>query len=408
MRILVVCQYYRPEEFRINEICEALVSDGHDVTVLTGLPNYPSGKVPNEYRWGRKRSETLNGVRVLRSPEVGRGQGTMRLALNYASFALSGSLRALLLRNDYDVIFVYQLSPITMALPALVAKKRLGTPLFLYCLDLWPESLRNIVSSENSPLYRFTARLSTYIYAKCESIGITSKPFRDYFTEVHQVPTDRIIYIPQHAEEQPATLPAVRTDTTNFVFTGNLGVAQDIECILRATQLLTHAKHRFQVHLVGDGSYAKTAKALVDELSLGNAVVFHGRRPPAEMHQFYELADACLLTLKADSWIGLTMPGKLQGYMAAGKPVIGAIGGAGQEVIKEARCGLCVDPGNSTALAAAMKEFIENPDLHEEWGRNARTYFQHNFTKDVFMAQLEQELQNCMLSLGGSLQTVEA
>lgn len=400
MRILVVCQYYRPEEFRINEICEALASEGHSVTVLTGLPNYPSGKVPNEYRWGRKRSETLNGVRVLRSPEVGRGQGAMRLALNYASFAVSGSIRALRLRDEFDVIFVYQLSPVTMALPALVAKKRLGAPLFLYCLDLWPESLRNIVSNEKSLLYRVTARLSTHIYSKCESIGITSRPFSDYFTEVHQVPADRMVYIPQHAEGQPAALPGVRTGTTNFVFTGNLGIAQDIECILRAAQLLAQTKRSFQVHLVGDGSYAKTAKALVSELSLGDVVVFHGRRSPAEMPQFYELADACLLTLKSDNWIGLTMPGKLQGYMAAGKPVLGAIGGAAQEVIKEAHCGLCVDPGDSIALAAAMKESIENPSRREEWGRNGRAYFEENFTPDIFMARLEQELQKLQAASG--------
>ena len=394
MNILVVCQYYRPEEFKINEICEALVDEGHAVTVLTGLPNYPSGDVPSEYRWARKRSELVNGVRVLRSFEVGRKTGALCLGLNYLSFMISGSLSALLLRERFDIVFVYQLSPVMMAIPGIMAKKKFGTPLFLYCCDLWPESMKNIVASENNVAFKVARRVSKFVYSNCDSIAVTSQPFFDYFQQVHDVPFERVVYIPQYAEDLPLMPTLTQETVTDFMFMGNIGIAQDIECILDAAAMLC-GKHEFRIHFVGDGSYLKSSRALVEEKSLGDCVLFHGRHPAAEMSTFYEMADACLITLKGGNWVSLTMPSKLQGYLAAGKPVIGAIGGAAQDAIRAAQCGLCVDAGDATALAAAMEEFILNPQRHEEWGMNGRRYYESHFTKAGFMARLAEELMNC-------------
>ena len=392
MKILVVCQYYYPEQFRINDICEQLVRDGHSVTVLTGLPNYPTGKIPNEYRWGRKRQETINGVKVVRCFEIGRKNGVIGMAFNYASYMLSASLKALFLKVDFDIIFVYQLSPVFMVLPGVVLKKLSHKPLYLYCCDIWPESLKNYISNENSFIYRTVGKISNYLYSKCDAITVTSKPFITYFNEVHSIPIERITYNPQHAEDLYLEMDfSSEEDVTNFVFMGNIGIAQDIDCILDATEKINFIP-KFKVHFVGDGSYLDTSKDLVKQKGLEDTIVFHGRHPLDKMPDFYKLADACLLTLKDDSLVGLTMPSKLQGYMAAGKTVIGAINGAAQEVISESKCGVCVKASDSGALAEVMRDFIQNPYTYKECGENGRSYFKSHFTKEIYMRNLEIKL----------------
>jgi glycosyltransferase involved in cell wall biosynthesis len=388
MKILVVSQYYYPEQFRINDICEQLVVDGHSVTVLTGLPNYPKGEIPNEYKWGKRRKEVVNGVNVIRSFEVARGKGAISLGLNYLSFMFSASLKILLMKKDFDLIFVYQLSPVTMVFPAIIAKKITKTPLYLYSCDIWPDSMKNIISDENNFIYMLVKRFSTYLYSNCDGIGITSKPFFQYFNEVHSIPLDKISYIPQHAEETYLSINETEDNgVVDFVFMGNIGIAQDIDCVLDAVQQLEN-KLNFKVHFVGDGSYLENSKLVVKEKELFNHVIFHGRHPLHDMPKFYMLADACLLTLKGDSLVGLTMPSKLQGYMAAGKPIIGAINGSAQEVIKESKCGVCVNASDSEELAKAMQDFIENKYKYINCGDNGRKYFVENFTKKIYMEKL--------------------
>ncbi|MFL0268898.1 glycosyltransferase family 4 protein [Candidatus Clostridium radicumherbarum] len=392
MKILVVCQYYFPEQFRINDICEQLVQNGHSVTVLTGLPNYPAGNIPDEYRWCRKRKENINGVEIFRCFEIGRRKGAVGMALNYMSYMLSASLRALFLKKDFDILFAYQLSPVTMVLPAVIMKKRSMKPLYLYCCDIWPESIKNIISDENNFVYRMVKKFSRYLYSKCDAITVTSKPFIKYFNQVHSIPINRISYIPQHAEDIYLKMDfAPSDDITDFVFMGNIGIAQDIKCILDATEKIKHIP-KFKVHFVGDGSYLETSKSIVKNKGLENIVVFHGRHPLNEMPEFYKLADVCLLTLKADNMVGLTMPSKLQGYMAAGKAVIGAINGAAQDVINESKCGVCVNASDYKALAEAMKDFIDNSYKYKECGENGRRYFINHFTKEKYIIKLQNEL----------------
>ena len=392
MNILVVSQYYFPEQFRINDICEQLVRDGNSVTVLTGLPNYPTGKVPNEYRCGRKRKEDINGVKVVRCFEIGRRSGAVGMALNYLSYMISASIRALFLEKCFDIIFVYQMSPVTMALPAIIMKRRSRKPLYLYSCDIWPESIKNIISNENNFIYKMINKFSTYIYSNCDGIAVTSKPFIEYFKQEHSIPIERLSYIPQHAEDVYLEMDFTPVDDViDFVFMGNIGIAQDIECIIDATEKIKHMT-KFKIHFVGDGSYLEKSKTLVKERGLEHIILFHGRHSLEEMTQFYKLADACILTLKAENLVGLTMPSKLQGYMAAGKAVIGAINGAAQEVINESFCGICVNASDSVALSEVMKDFIESPHKYKECGENGKRYFITHFTKMKYMEKLESEL----------------
>lgn len=393
MKILVVSQYYYPENFRINDICEQLALQGHEVTVLTGLPNYPEGRVPREYQCGKKRRETINNVEVLRCFEIGRRKGGVWRALNYFSFMLSGMIQALALRKDsFDVIYGYAPSPIMQMMAALVYKKRSGKKIIFYSIDVWPAALK-VGMLGDGLIFRLVKWLSKKIYQESDWIHVTSEPFIDYIHTVHAIPYERIAYVPQHAEDiyLSQDFTPIKNSCTDFLFAGNVGAIQDMDCIVEAC---THLKDlsAWKMHIVGDGSYLETTKSLVQEQGLVDYFVFHGRHPIEAMPGFYRMADVCLVTLKHENETGLTLPAKLQSYMAAGKAVIGAIDGAAQKVIGESGCGVCVSAGDSVALAQAMRGFIMLPSQYAACGQKGKEYFKSNFTKDIFMQRLESAL----------------
>lgn len=392
MKILVVCQYYYPENFQITPICEQLVKDGFEVTVLTGLPNYPTGVVPNEYKNGR-RDEWINGVHVIRCYEIGRKKGAAGLALNYISYWLSASAKVRHISKDFDLVFVYQLSPITMGIPAIKYAKHNKKPLLLYCCDLWPESIKMYIKNENNPIYKYFNRLSKKIYSASDYILTQSSSFIEYLNETHRIPLDKMGYLPAFADDRYLVEDfASDNDTIDFVFLGNLGIAQNLIGVLTAVKQIKDIPN-FKVHFVGDGSMLKEMKEFVAKNELENIVCFYGRRPVDEMPKYYKLADACIVSLNAENKTGLTLPAKVQGYMAAGKPVIGMISGSAQEVISAAKCGLCVDSGDIKGLADIMREFIINHSKYEECGKNGRDYFIQNYRKDIFINRLENKFR---------------
>lgn len=392
MKILTFCQYYYPEEFQITPICEQLVSDGHDVTVITGLPNYPTGIIPDEYRIGH-RNEILNGVHIIRCHEVGRKKGAIHLAMNYFSYVRSASSKVKELSDDFDLIFVYQLSPVLMALPALKYKKKRDIPMFLYCCDLWPESMKVYVSSERNLAFKWAKRISRKIYRTADQIACQSNSFLQYMKSTHDISEEKLVYIPAFADETYLTQDFTpKDDVVDFVFLGNLGIAQNLIEVLQAIEKIKDISG-FKVHFVGDGSVLDEMKSFVAEHNLDSLITFYGRRPVEEMTKFYELADACLVSLKADTQIGLTLPTKVQGYMAAGKTIIGMIDGSAQNVIRESGCGICVKAGDVDALAAGMRDFIENRDKYRDCGDKAREYFKKNFRKSIFMNKLEEAFE---------------
>ncbi len=387
MKILVVCQYFYPEQFRINAVCFGLVEMGHDVTVLTGLPNYPSGIVHSNYKWGRKRRENINGVEVIRAPLVGRGKGTFQLSLNYLSFALTASVKALFLQRDFDVIFVYQLSPITMAIPASRLKKLTGRPMLLYCLDLWPESISAAGIGHESSVYRVLLPMSRSIYKSADRIAVSSRMFEKYFEDT--IGFDRsITYLPAYAESLFEGIEPNQDNSgiTNLVFAGNIGEMQSVETIIMAAGELRECND-IKWHIIGSGSALERCKMLAREMELNN-ITFYGQRHISEMPLYYSMADAFLVTLKANRVISYTLPGKVQSYMAAGKPIIGAIDGETRMVIDEADCGLCCAAEDYGSLARIVKDFAQHKDKHLYYGANARAYYDEHFRKEDFMEKL--------------------
>lgn len=386
MKILMIGQHYYPDNFRINEISQELVRQGNKVDIITGLPDYATGKVPKEYRFFRRRRENYGGVQVTRVPVIARRTGSCWRALNYVSFMINSTAKMWSKKKDYDVIFCYQTSPVMMANAAIAAKRMTGKPLFLYCLDLWPESLKVWNVDESSILYRIMSVYSRHIYKNCDRIGVSSKSFTQYLVNVNQVQEDQVIYLPQHAEDKFPDIIGryLEKETIDFVFAGNVGSVQDIECVIRAVAEIKKP-NPIQVHILGDGSELENCKMLARDLNVENKVCFYGRLPREELAQYYLLADAFLLTLKGDNFVGNTMPGKLQEYMAIGKPVIAAVRGAAKEVIEEADCGIVVNPSDAGALASAMERLSK---ADRKLGENGRKYYEENFTKKVFIDNL--------------------
>lgn len=398
MKILVVCQYYYPEPFRISDVCEELTKRGHEVTVVTGIPNYPEGIIYTDYRKGKNRKEFIKGVNVHRCFTIGRRTGALFRFLNYYSFAISSTHYVSRMKKQFDVVFVNQLSPVMMACAGIYAKKKWNIPLVLYCLDLWPESLVAGGVSERSFVYKLFKRISKQIYSCADVIAITSKQFKNYFKDVLNVPTTNMVHLPQYAEEIFCQVSSerIKKDRYDFVFAGNIGEMQAVETIIRAAELLEKQKleSEIKIHIIGDGTRLKECQSLITGLS---NVELYGRRPVEDMPKFYEMADAMLLTLKANKTISYTLPGKIQSYMAAGKPIIGSINGEARTVIEEAKCGYCCEAENSVALANLIKKFVESEEK-QQMGVCAKEYYDNHYQKGTFMERLEKLLHECIKS----------
>lgn len=391
MRILVVCQHYKPEPMRITDICEELVKRGNDVTALTGVPNYPMGIIYEGYRHGQRRKEVINGVKVIRSFTIGRRTGAFWRILNYFSYAISASIKAGKLGDQFDVVFVNQTSPVMMAWPGIRYKKKYKKKLVVYCMDLWPESLEAGGIKKGSPVYKLFHWISEKTYKQADRLLVTSRTFNKYFEEEFGMNPEEIVYLPQYAEDLFSNLE-INTDKEktpddeyNFVFAGNVGKAQSVETIIEAANLLKDKKN-IKFHIVGNGSALEHCKEMAKEYGL-TSVTFHGRKPVEEMPKYYAMADAMLITMFDNEMISKTLPGKVQTYMAAGKPIIGAINGEARRVIKEAKCGICGPAEDGSKLAENLLEFI-NSVKKKNMAFNARAFYEKNFTKELFMKKL--------------------
>jgi len=396
MRLIIVSQHFYPDSFRVNDIALALHERGHQVRVITGLPDYDAGRVPLAYRRFRKRRETVGGVEVIRLPTTRRRTGAFWRLINYASFAVEGWLYACFMRRGapVDAVLTYQTSPVSQALPAISLAQRYGCPHLLYCLDLWPESMKVWGLDERSPVYRAVSWVSGRIYRGADVLAVCSRPFEPYFTDTHGVDPLRMRYLPQHCEALFDEIAGQYQENgvTDFLFAGNVGIAQDVPCILRAVAILRDITG-FHVHVVGAGSELDAMRALVAEMGLEALVTFYGRKPLEQMPAFYRLADAFVLTLSGDSLVGQTLPGKLQSYMSAGKPVVAAVDGAAAELLAEAGCGFCAPASDAEGLARCMAQVMADVSRARAMGEKGRTYYMKHFHREVFMDRLMEMME---------------
>lgn len=398
MKILVVCQYFDPEPFRITDIVYELAKRGHLVDVITGIPNYPEGRFYKGYGLYRRREERSQGVRVLRSAIFPRGGSSkVHLALNYASFAISASVSALFRTNrDYNVILVYQLSPVFMAIPALFAAKKTGAPIVHYVADLWPESLSTAGGTSNRLVNFCVGWIVDKIYRRSRKILVTSPGFIDPIVERGH-PSRKLVYLPQYPEDLYKKVTVAEDDPVRaempkgftIIFTGNVGKAQGLNIVVEAAEQLKEYDDIKWV-IIGDGRGRAALQEAVDNRGLSNRIIFLGRKPMSRIPIYLALSDAALLCLAPQPLFAITLPAKTQSYLACGIPIIGSIDGDGAKVILESGAGYAGPAGDATALARNVLRLYESSELvrrrHEEC---ALSYFNDNYRKDVLINRLE-------------------
>lgn len=399
MKILVVTPVFWPEAFRINDLVQAWVEQGHEVEVLTGRPNYPHASQFPDHSWHGPLTEKALGARILRVPVFPRGQArAYELGLHYMSFVILGSLRLLLHRSaDWDRIFVFQTSPVTVAIPALLARMCSGAPVVLWVQDLWPEAVTSSGLVGNRVFGSILAWLSTALYRASDRLVTQSQAFLESLS-ARGVPAKRLAFVPNWAEDfylsadPEAGDGQVEGRPFTVLFAGNLGRGQGADTMLQAMQCLRfHPMVRWR--LVGEGALKPWLQAQVEDLGLSSRVEFLPACPPEAMPPLFAAADALLVCLRKDPVYTMTVPGKLQSYLASGRPVLGCIDGEGARIIWESGAGLVAPAEDAEALAAQVLALMElEPEARSAMGARGRTWFLEHYLRGVCIAQLDQEL----------------
>ncbi|MFA6061479.1 MAG: glycosyltransferase family 4 protein [Gallionella sp.] len=406
MRALIISQYFWPECFRINDVAKTLLEKGIDIEVLTGKPNYPQGKVFSGYRaWGCQR-EAAHGFNINRIPLMARGSGGLRLALNYLSFVISGLLFApwMLRKKTIDVIFIYAPSPILQAIPAIFLGWLKGCPVVLWVQDLWPESLSATGFVKNRFVLKLVEQVVRYIYCHVDLLLVQSRAFEP---PVRVLARDTpIIYYPNSVDDafsKPAIgkLPVISGLDQGFsvMFAGNLGTAQAVEVIVKAASIL---KEFVDIHFVvlGEGSRWEWMKQEVQRLELSN-LHLPGRFPVETMPAFMQKASVLLVTLADQEIFKVTIPSKVQAYLAAGRPILACLNGEGSNLVVEAGAGLAVPAEDGPALAEAVLRIYRMPAAERHaMGERGRLYYAEHFSHDMLIDQLIGYLQSVMPSQG--------
>ncbi len=397
MKILVVTQYFWPESFRINDLVRAWTDAGHEVTVLTGLPNYPAGRLFDGYRWTGPYRQAWEGALVRRLPIVTRGPHRgLRLMVNYASFVVSGVvLGPWLARDRYDVTFVYAPSPITSCIPAIALRWLRGTPVVFWVQDLWPDNLTAIGAVRSPAVLRVLTSLSRWIYRGCDLVLAQSQAFIQPIRRVCPEVRDLRV-LPNWADGfyQPLVIESDAPERAEcpagftVVFAGNLGSAQALGTAVEAAALLRDEG----VHwvFIGDGNQRASLEAQVQQRGLGGSVRFLGWRPGESMPRYLSLASVLLVSLRRDVSFASTVPAKVQSALAVGRPILGALEGEGARIVRESGAGIVVEQESAEALAAGVRALAAmDPDQRDEMGRRGRAYALTHFDRDTLVSQLD-------------------
>lgn len=394
MKILIVTQYFYPENFKCNDMAFELQKRGHDVVVMTAIPNYPKGEFYNGYGVFKKRKEVLHGVEVYRSLLIPRGKGGgLRLALNYLSYTLFSSIKALRLgiTKKFDAIIVHEPSPILVGVPAVIVKKLQKIPLHFWVLDLWPESLTAAGGITNKSVLGLFEKVTKWIYRNSETLLIGSKGYRQSITKKGDF-DNKILYFPNWVEESLVNPKSVSVPEFpkgfNIVVAGNMGDAQDLPHVLNAMLLLKDKP--INIVFIGDGRKKEYVENFALEHSLQKQIICLGRYPLEMMPSFFSKADVLFMALKDEPIFALTVPSRIQAYMSAGKPVVAMINGEGADLIREAQCGWTIPAEDSNALANLFNKLCGmDKSILLEKGMNGKRYSENNFKFSKCIDNLE-------------------
>jgi colanic acid biosynthesis glycosyl transferase WcaI len=394
LRILIISQYFYPENFRINDLCLGLKDKGHEVSVLTGKPNYPSGKLYDGFTFFNKRKDNYNGITVYRSNLILRGSASgIRLFLNYISFVIFASFRILSIRSKFDRVFVYAPSPITVGYIGIFASFYFKAKPFLWVHDLWPESVKAAGGINNKIILSLINLMTKSIYYFYNNILVQSPYFKDYLVN-QGVKSEKITYYPYYAEsfykvvDKNEKIDSLFPKGLNIIFAGNIGVAQSFDTIIEAVKITLNKLKNVNIIVLGDGRDKSRVLKKINKEDLKN-FYFMGSFPPEDMPHYFASADALLVSLKKSKIFSHTIPGKLQSYLACGKPIIASLDGIGAKIINDASCGFSSQAEDSHGLAKSIIAFNKlKDDDKRKLGINGRKYYENEFEREKLISKL--------------------
>ena len=395
--ILVVTQYFYPETFRINDMCQEWVKRGYAVTVVTGIPNYPEGKIFEGYGLFKKRNEVWNGIDIIRIPLIPRGNSAIGMIVNYLSFMISGFIVGKTKKVTANLVFSFEVSPMTQVLTGISFAKRMNVPHYLYVQDLWPENVVTVTGIRNPFIIKPIDKMVDYIYRNSDEIFATSPSFVDAICNRKEVvPREKVHYWPQYAEEyyrplEKKSIPEIENDDSfKIVFTGNVGMAQGLQILPETAELLNDVNIKFVI--VGDGRYLSQFEKDIKARGVDNKFIMIPRQPSERIPEILAACDVAFLSFQDNPLWSMTIPAKLQSYMACGMPIIASAKGETARIIEEAQCGICSSIGDAQELRTNIINIMEC-DL-KAMGQNSRNYFDKHFSKKRLMDEMDEYFVN--------------
>ena len=397
-RILIVTQYFWPEEFRINDLVQKLIKSGCEVDILTGRPNYPEGDIFQDFVNSPHEYANYYGARIYRVRNLPRGKGKVKLFLNYLSFAFLATVFLFknMTKKEYSSILAVQLSPILSVIPAILFGRYRGIKVSTWIMDLWPDILVALNLVSNRLALKVLKTISSWIYRNSDALLISSKGFRSRLLEFG-VDNDCINYFPQWIEEamiendlsstkkfkEVARILSPYSNFKKVIFTGNIGECQDMISVINAMDNLRFKKD-IVLFIVGSGREEGRLKDLVRSKDLGDTVKLLGRFPVEYMSSFYYFADVLLLPLSKDPLFEITLPGKAQSYLYAGRPIAGMLDGEGADVLRESGSSIVVSSGDFKNLAQAIEKLCSlSKSESNSMGEAGKSYAEKNFLPDA-------------------------
>ena len=397
MNILIVSQYYWPENFRINELSRELVKLGNNVTVLTGLPNYPEGKIYKDFKKNKSNFKLYNGVNIIRVPIIPRKKGKFNLLINYISFTFSACFFGIIkiLNKKFDLLFVFQTSPVTIGIPSTLISKIKKIPQVFWVLDIWPETLKS-VGIKNPIVISLTKLLVNNIYKNCDLVLAQSRSFENNIKKYKSI-KNNIDYFPAWSEfslnvSNQKKAPEIKSkkDIFTLMYTGNIGEAQNFPAILKAIEILSSKKiKKFRLIIVGNGSKKEWLINEINKKKLEHLIETYDMYPFEKMPSIFAHADALLVSLSDQIAFNMTIPGKVQAYLATGIPILGMINGETAQVIKESKSGYSCNAGDYKQLSELIILLInEDKNKLKEMGLNGINYSEREFNKKNLILKL--------------------
>lgn len=393
--ILVISQYFYPEQFRINDMCKEWVKRGYKVTVLTGIPNYPYGKFFEGYGYTKKRRENWNGMDIIRIPLIARGKGAIGMVANYLSFVISGYIWKVFTKIKADYVFTYEVSPMTQALIGVWYSKKHNVPNYLYVQDLWPENVEWVTGIHSPLIIKPIEKMVQYIYQNCIDIFVTSPSFVEAVCKRGAV-KEKVHYWPQYAEdfyqpiakENASKIPGLLKEALKIVFTGNVGYAQGLDILPKAAEKLKECNVQFVI--VGDGRYKERLIDEVKEKRVLDKFVFMPSQSPEEIPGILGACDIAFISFSNIDIFKRTIPAKLQSYMACGMPILASVEGETERIIREAKCGVSVPIGNIELLVEAILNYVNNNKIILSiQASNSNVYFEKHYRKQKIMDYID-------------------